>query len=269
MRHWKTHPLERCPTAVSTRTEELICQELKDENWADISRAYLIASSGEYSGLLGLVKRANGGDETGDTRVQTPKNDYFFITPIAAAEGLDLDMDGRPDGTLNVGAFYSVDALDKEEETYLQSFFLERFMADEHDHCEQVGHNVMCNSISSLDDPDDYCREIGPWIEEHNLTVLARQTLDAGLEPNDERLLTPTTELIRDYEPGQADCGFLNMLDTVVDRINDILDLETPVPYYQPTGYRPSDFVLLRGTDADGIGADDIRRQAYEEDCPQ
>ena len=112
-------------------------------------------------------------------------------------------------------------------------------MADEHDHCERVGHNVMCNSISSLDDPDDYCREIGPWIEEHNLTVLARQTLDAGLEPNDERLLTPTLEAIRDYEPGQADCGFLNMLDTVVDRINDILDLETPVPYYQPTGIDP------------------------------
>ena len=51
---------------------------------------------------------------------------------------------------------YDVDKIEADPYTYLESFY-------EDPVCTSIGHNIMCNAVPSLDDPDQYCRDLAAW----------------------------------------------------------------------------------------------------------
>jgi len=61
-----------------------------------------------------------------------------------------------------MAAAYSADLIDDDVATWLRSFFTARFHDDgaAAQRCASMDFNVLCNGIPSLDDPDDYCREL-------------------------------------------------------------------------------------------------------------
>lgn len=61
-------------------------------------------------------------------------------------------------------AAYDVDPIDTNRSTFLQSFFQSQgYQPGEANECRGTGWNILCNSVYSLDDPDDYCRNIEDW----------------------------------------------------------------------------------------------------------
>ncbi|MBI4509057.1 MAG: hypothetical protein HY698_05450, partial [Deltaproteobacteria bacterium] len=61
-------------------------------------------------------------------------------------------------------AAYSTALLDEAPSSYRDSFFQEAWIADPASAvCSEVDWNIMCNALYSLDDPDDYCRELAAW----------------------------------------------------------------------------------------------------------
>jgi hypothetical protein len=60
---------------------------------------------------------------------------------------------------------YDTRPVDEDPATWLESFFTARFHADARaaGRCAGMDYNVLCNGLPSLDDPDDYCRELGEW----------------------------------------------------------------------------------------------------------
>ncbi|MBI4510621.1 MAG: hypothetical protein HY698_13390 [Deltaproteobacteria bacterium] len=81
------------------------------------------------AGLLGLVKAAN------------------LQSPSLAFQGA-----------------YSIDALDDGDSTFLTSLFQESpIERGSSAFCSEIDFNIMCNSVYSIDDPDDYCRDLALW----------------------------------------------------------------------------------------------------------
>jgi hypothetical protein len=60
---------------------------------------------------------------------------------------------------------YDTSPLDDNQSTYLQNLFQEEWLPPGYSNgtCQGIKWNIMCNSMSSLDDPDDYCRGIHRW----------------------------------------------------------------------------------------------------------
>jgi len=78
---------------------------------------------------------------------------------------------------------YSTAALDASSATYLQSFFRGGFADTNLQRCREMGFNLACNAFYSLDDPDDYCREVFEWDARFVQKFRARA---AGLDPKGE-----------------------------------------------------------------------------------
>lgn len=77
-------------------------------------------------------------------------------------------------------AAYTDAAIDTSPEGFLPSFFHEQgFAPGFGESCAGIGWNVMCNSIYSLDDPDDYCRDLEAWSADYHAAVLD----DGGVLP--------------------------------------------------------------------------------------
>lgn len=103
-------------------------------------------------------------------------------------------------------AAYSVEPIDARDSTFLRSFFQEHFIEDkpgEHS-CAQIGWNVMCNALYSLDDPDDYCRDLERWSPEYAQELATNTTNDStGTDVPD----TEDGMFLFNDRPYVAECG--------------------------------------------------------------
>ncbi len=81
---------------------------------------------------------------------------------------------------------YAWEPLDEDPETYLESFFAGQTAMPGHTpgdrrwSCEPLEYNLMCNALYSLDDPDDYCRDLQRWVEQEGVRAAPGPHLECG-----------------------------------------------------------------------------------------
>ncbi len=87
---------------------------------------------------------------------------------LAMAElGNEVELTG------GLAAAYDSAPMDTNADTFRQSFFQSQgYASNEALSCRDSGWNIMCNSVYSLDDPDDYCRNIEDWSPEYLATIV-------------------------------------------------------------------------------------------------